>query len=178
MPHFPGKRPGGNKAQGQGPSARDQVPAEPPTPLDITSSFNPSWAFRRLTVVPQQPCPLPELHQGWGFLPQEAELIRNIQELLKRTIMQAVNQIRWVSSRQDDPCPPPVRRALSRKSGRPEAQRGGALPQVTARSAGWAGAPGGCGSSRFLHGLGDLGVHTAQASLLERKGQLLLDTTG
>lgn len=31
-----------------------------------------------------------------GLLPQEAELIRNIQELLRRTIMQAVNQIRWV----------------------------------------------------------------------------------
>lgn len=53
--------------------------------------------------------------------------------------MQAVNQIRWVSSPGVTPGPPPLRLALGRKSGLPgpEAQRGGALSLVTARSAGW-----------------------------------------
>lgn len=46
---------------------------------------------------PQQPGHPQILTREWGLLPQETELIRNIQELLKRTIMQAVNQIRWVS---------------------------------------------------------------------------------
>lgn len=54
------------------------------------------WAFKGLTVGPYQPGHPQILTRGGGFLPQEAELIRNIQELLKRTIMQAVNQIRWV----------------------------------------------------------------------------------
>lgn len=106
MPHFPAKRPGVNKAQGQGHSGRDQVPAEPPTSRDVAPSFNPSWAVQRLPVGSQQPCPPSELHQRWGFLPQEAELIRNIQELLKRTIMQAVNQIRWVSTGRTTPLSP------------------------------------------------------------------------
>uniref|UniRef100_A0A8C9JIY7 Tektin n=1 Tax=Panthera tigris altaica TaxID=74533 RepID=A0A8C9JIY7_PANTA len=52
------------------------------------------WAFKGLTVGPYQPGHPQILTRGGGFLPQEAELIRNIQELLKRTIMQAVNQIR------------------------------------------------------------------------------------
>lgn len=46
---------------------------------------------------PHRPGPPQILTREWGLLPQEAELIRNIQELLKRTITQAVNQIRWVS---------------------------------------------------------------------------------
>jgi hypothetical protein len=34
---------------------------------------------------------------------QETELIRNIQELLKRTIGQAVDQIRWVTAAPEGP---------------------------------------------------------------------------
>lgn len=105
MPHFPEKRAGVNKAQGQGRSARGQVPAEPQAPLGVTPNLSPSWASKWLTVGPAA-LPSADLHQGWGLLPQEAELIRNIQELLKRTIMQAVNQIRWVSSPRGDPWPP------------------------------------------------------------------------
>lgn len=56
-----------------------------------------AWAFKGLTMGPHQPGHPQILTREWGLLPQEAELIRNIQELLKRTIMQAVNQIRWVS---------------------------------------------------------------------------------
>lgn len=84
------------------------MPAEPQAPLGVTPNLSPSWASKRLAVGHSSPAapPSADLHQGRGLLPQETELIRNIQELLKRTIMQAVNQIRWVSSPQGDPWPP------------------------------------------------------------------------
>lgn len=53
----------------------------PPSPGSVTCT-GPGWAGSRGASV---------------LVLQEAELIRNIQELLKRTIMEAVNQIRWVS---------------------------------------------------------------------------------
>lgn len=67
---------------------RDWGHKQGPVPLGVTPSSAPPQGLRARRSS--------DSHQGGGLLPQEAELIRNIQELLKRTIKQAVSQIRWV----------------------------------------------------------------------------------
>ncbi|KAG8506369.1 Tektin-4 [Galemys pyrenaicus] len=92
----------------------------------------PDGAVHLPPAGPARPAPRHEgPSPGWGLSPQEAELIRNIQELLKRTIEQATGQIRWVTARAPRaPTPAPGRCP------------GETRPPDTARQAGRASGPG------------------------------------